>query len=178
MQNELPSRPPAWRTAFGATSDRETEAAPELFVAARGPLYVTRPRAAADRDSRKPRLDGVQILLVEDDADLLDALTEHLRGVGASVVAAASVKAALSALADAQFDLLVSDLGLPDGSGHEVAIAARDGNRVRAALALTGERGEDVADATRTAGFQMHLTKPCDPGTLVRVAQMLLEHEN
>ena len=125
----------------------------------------------------RPRLDGVRILLVEDEADLLDALAEHLRSVGASVVTASSLKAARAALVDAQFDLLISDIGLPDGSGHDVATEARGAGRVRAAMALTGNRGEAAVDASRAAGFQMHLTKPCDPATLVRVAQLLLARE-
>lgn len=147
----------------------------ESFAPA-APLYVTEPRRPMKTDS-PPRLDGVALLLVEDDADLLDALAEHLRGVGATVTCASSVKTARRALAGAQFDLLISDIGLSDGSGHEVALAARASGRVRATLALTGNHGEGAVDASRAAGFQMHVTKPCDPTTLVRIAQILLQRE-
>lgn len=128
-------------------------------------------------DSPPLRLDGVRVLLVEDDADLLDALAEHLGAVGATVVCASTVQAARTELEGVWFDLLVSDLGLPDGSGHEVAVAARASGRVRSALALTGNRDEDAVDASRAAGFQVHVTKPCDPAMLVRIAQILLQRE-
>ncbi len=128
-------------------------------------------------DSAPLRLDGVHVLLVEDDPDLLDALAEHLTAVGATVTCASSVKAARAALDGGRFDLLVSDIGLPDGSGHEVVLAARGSGRVRAAMALTGNRENDAVDSSRAAGFQMHLTKPCDPAMLVRIAQILLQEE-
>ena len=119
-------------------------------------------------------LAGMRILLVEDDIDLLDALAEHLAGAGAIVVRASSARGARAALVDADYDLLVSDLGLPDGTGCEIALAARDDMRVCAALALSGERGDDALDASRAAGFQVHITKPFNPGMLVHVAEILL----
>jgi CheY-like chemotaxis protein len=50
--------------------------------------------------------------------------------------------------------------------------------QVRAALALTGGRGDDDIDASRAAGFQMHLSKPCGPDTLLHVAYLLTQREN
>lgn len=138
------------------------------------PRYVSATRGLGSRDAPPPRLDGIGVLLV---GDLLEALADHLRRVGATATCASSVGGARAALAVARFDLLVSDVGLPDGSGHDVAVVARDLGRVRAAMALTERRGDDVVDASRAAGFQVHVTKPCDPATFVCIAQILLRLE-
>ncbi len=111
-------------------------------------------------------LDTVRILLVEDDADLLETLATHLEALGANVMRACTAAGARSAMADASFDLLVSDLGLPDGSGYDLAVEARSSQRVKVALALSGHRDDDSLDASRASGFQMHLTKPFDSRTL------------
>jgi DNA-binding response OmpR family regulator len=120
----------------------------------------------------EPRpLRSVTILLVEDDLDLLELLADYLEARGARVVRAGTFALAQRALALERFDLLVSDIDLPDGNGHDL-LAQRRG-RVGAAVALTGRRDGDSMDASRTAGFHAHLIKPCDPDILARVAATL-----
>jgi DNA-binding response OmpR family regulator len=116
-------------------------------------------------------LRAIRILLVEDDLDLLELLADYLEECGAHVVRAGTFALARRALAAQHFDLLVSDIDLPDGNGHEL-LAERAG-RVRAAVVLTGRRDGASVDASRAAGFDAHLIKPCDPEILVRVAATL-----
>ena len=116
-------------------------------------------------------LRAVTILLVEDDLDLLALLADYLEARGARVVRAATFALADRALLAERFDLLVSDIDLPDGNGHDLLAERRE--RIGAAVALTGRRDGDSMDASRAAGFHAHLIKPCDPEILVRVAATL-----
>lgn len=135
------------------------------------------PALMAHDTSTSTRLDGLSILLVEDEQDLLDELAANLERAGATVVGASSLRAAEAALASRAFDLLISDIELRDGTGYDVARAASRSGRVGAMLALTGRRGDEAIDASRAAGFQMHLTKPCAPETLLHVARLLTNRE-
>ncbi|HEX9671606.1 MAG TPA: response regulator, partial [Thermoanaerobaculia bacterium] len=111
------------------------------------------------------------ILLVEDHPDTAAAMADLLRGIGHRVTTAASVEAALAAAAAVErqggngggggIDLVVSDLGLPDGSGYDLMreLARRYGLR---GIALSGYGMEDDVQQSREAGFERHLTKPVD----------------
>lgn len=131
-------------------------------VAAAPPAAVAWPR---------PTLDGVRILLVEDDDDMREALGALLRLHGAVVTEAASAPTALGLLADAAPDLVLSDIGMPGESGYSLirAIRAREdgGGRVPA-LAMTGFASPEDRDEARAAGFDDHVPKPADPDILIR----------
>jgi CheY-like chemotaxis protein len=91
---------------------------------------------------------------------------------GYRVECAGSVAQALEAAAAHDVDVIVSDLGLPDGSGLDLMrmVQARKPTR---GIALTGYgRREDLA-STRAAGFDRHLTKPVDPTTLIAAIESL-----
>jgi CheY-like chemotaxis protein len=98
---------------------------------------------------------------VEDHADTAEALAELLRGLGYEVTVAASVAAALAAAEEAagEIDLVVSDLGLPDGSGLDLMreLSRRHGLQ---GIALSGYGMEEDIQNSREAGFSMHITKP------------------
>ena len=108
----------------------------------------------------------MRILLVEDHVDSAEILTVLLEANGHEVLAVGTAGDALRACAAGTFDLLVSDIGLPDFDGWELL------GRVRAhcsvpAIALTAySQPADVA-RSREAGFAEHLTKPVDFETLV-----------
>lgn len=111
-----------------------------------------------------PNLSGVQILLVDDEADARDLLSTVLSGCGATVTTTASAAAALECLQRLQPDVLVSDIGMPDEDGYALiarvrALPPEQGGRIPA-VALTAYAR--VEDRTRTlaAGFQMHMAKP------------------
>ena len=106
------------------------------------------------------------LLLIEDHIDTAEAMAELLRELGYRITLADSVSAGLAAAEQAQasqdgtrIDLVVSDLGLPDGSGLDLmrALASRYGLR---GIALSGYGKEEDVQKSREAGFQKHVTKP------------------
>jgi DNA-binding response OmpR family regulator len=100
-----------------------------------------------------------RILLVDDDEDATELLRVLLARRGFDVSSARSVATALAAAEPASTDVLVIDLGLPDGSGHDLLRRLRRARRVPA-VALSGSgRATDLA-AARDAGFDEYLTKP------------------
>jgi CheY-like chemotaxis protein len=103
-----------------------------------------------------------RILLVEDDEPTLQVLTRLLTHSGHRVIPAQSVAAAEAAAAREDFDVLISDLGLPDGTGWELATSLRALHPNLPAIALSGYGMEEDQQRTRKAGFATHLVKPVD----------------
>jgi signal transduction histidine kinase/CheY-like chemotaxis protein len=107
----------------------------------------------------------LRILLVEDHMDTARAVCRLLRGSGHEVTVASTVNDALGAAAAGQFEILISDLGLPDGSGLELMRQLQTSPRLKG-IALTGYGSDDDAASATRAGFAMHLTKPVSAQTL------------
>ncbi len=101
----------------------------------------------------------LRILLVDDNSDLREYLTMALEHMGSQVRACENVSQALEALEVERFDLLISDLELPDGNGRELmhALHAQGG---LPAIALSGHGSVEDVDLSLAAGFSTHLTKP------------------
>ena len=121
------------------------------------------------------QLGGVDVLVVDDEADARELLAALLEHHGATVTAAASVEEALAALAERAPDVIVSDIGMPGADGYELARRLRaladDELRRTPAVALTGfARPEDGVRAA-DAGFDAHLAKPVDPVRLVSLLE-------
>ncbi len=110
----------------------------------------------------------MNILLVEDHADTRIVFTNLLRRWGHYVFQAARVDEALTLLGDLRFDLLISDIGLPDGEGFAVAEAAKKQPSLRA-VAVTAWGTDGDKERGRQAGFDYYLTKPIDFGRFRRV---------
>jgi len=113
---------------------------------------------------------ALRILLVEDHADTAAAMADLLELVGHRVTVAASVAAGLAAAAsaagtEAGFDLVLSDIGLPDGSGLDLMRELVRLYRLPG-IALSGYGMEDDLRKSREAGFALHLTKPLTLQTL------------
>ncbi|MEY2486282.1 MAG: hypothetical protein QOH39_1930 [Verrucomicrobiota bacterium] len=102
-----------------------------------------------------------RILLVEDHEDTNRSLTNLLRLRGYHVQSANNVQSAIELSATDQFDVLISDLGLPDGSGIDVIQQFRS-ERPVFGIALTGYGMEDDVRKSHDAGFKHHLVKPID----------------
>ena len=110
-----------------------------------------------------------RVLLVEDHGDTRRAMMRLLSTIGCTVVAAASVTEALAHSSSGQkFDLLISDIGLPDGSGNEIMRELRTRMSIRG-IALSGFGHEDDIRRSEEAGFQSHLVKPINFETLRRM---------
>ena len=110
-------------------------------------------RRKAGADSRR------RILVVEDHLDTLHSMKLLLTRLGYHVLSAENMEEALRLAEDEPFDILLSDIGLPDGSGHELIRRIRQTRNVPA-LALSGFGMEEDVQRSRDAGFSDHLTKP------------------
>ncbi|HEY9401079.1 MAG TPA: PAS domain S-box protein [Pyrinomonadaceae bacterium] len=120
------------------------------------------------------------VLIVEDAPDTLEMLrvTFEVRGFRASVCA--TPEEALSIAADEHFDIIISDIGLPNIDGYELLKLLRSRAlhlRDVPALALTGYAAQKDVDAALSAGFNAHLAKPFDPATLVATVDALLNRQ-
>ena len=124
-----------------------------------------------------PALDGVRVLVVDDDADTRELIRMILGRYGAEVTVVATAGAALEALEQAPPDVLVSDIAMPEDDGYDLirkvrALDAGRGGRTPA-LALTAlARIEDQARAI-AAGYQQHAAKPIDPADLAAAVATL-----
>jgi CheY-like chemotaxis protein/two-component sensor histidine kinase len=124
-----------------------------------------------------PDLNGVQILIVDDDQDALALSREILEATGATVTTADSGPEALEKLRRSRANVLITDLAMPRIDGFELIERVRSFEDVRVreipAAALTAfARSEDRVRALRS-GFQVHLSKPIDPVELMAVAATL-----
>lgn len=109
----------------------------------------------------------LHILLAEDNLDTLRIMARLLRSKGYVVSTADSVEsAATAAESDGPFDLVVSDIGLPDGSGYDLIRRLHAILGPIAGIALSGYGTEDDLRKSSEAGFHLHLTKPVDFATL------------
>jgi CheY-like chemotaxis protein len=128
------------------------------------------------------QLDGLQILVVEDDTDTRELLKTILERCGATVRAVESSNAALAEMSHGIPHVLISDIGMPGESGYDLIKKIRSldpelGGRVPA-VALTAYAG--AADRRRAllAGFQTHLAKPVEPDELLAVVASLSNQQD
>ncbi|VTU21307.1 Autoinducer 2 sensor kinase/phosphatase LuxQ [Variovorax sp. PBL-H6] len=123
-------------------------------------------------------LNGRRILLVDDDVATLETLGELLTAEGAKVTTAMSAYAAWEQAQNGNFDLLVSDIGMPGMDGLELITRLRQLPKAAhwPAIAVTGFGRPEDAQKSRAAGFDLHLTKPVSLDTLsealVRLAKL------
>ena len=120
-------------------------------------------------DATHPR-----ILLVDDHVDTVRPMQLFLQASGYQVTIAASVAEALRWAAQEEFDLLVSDIGLPDGSGEDLIRQLREKGRNQPSIALSGWGTQEDIERSRVAGFQVHLIKPISPHQLQATIDQLI----
>jgi len=120
----------------------------------------------APAQAERGALSGIYALLVEDDPDGCDLMQMMLRRFGAEVTAVSTAAAALESVRERRPDVLVSDIGLPDGDGFQLLRLVRESNHDLPAVAVTAYASrQDVAKAL-AAGFQAHVAKPVEPAQL------------
>ncbi len=124
-------------------------------------------------------LAGIQILVVDDDADSLDFVVFVLEQSGAEVIAVSSPFAALERLAQLKPDVLVSDISMPEMDGYTLIRQVRtwtveQGGKIPAIALTAFARNYDQQQALK-AGFQIHLPKPLDPEELVTAVVSILQ---
>jgi PAS domain S-box-containing protein len=123
------------------------------------------------------QLDGVRVLVVDDDADARDLIWYILAGSGATVTTAGSAAEALDRLPGFKPDVMVSDIGMPQRDGydliHQVRALPADRGGNTPAIALTAfARSEDRTRALMT-GYQLHIAKPVEPVELAAAVASL-----
>jgi signal transduction histidine kinase/CheY-like chemotaxis protein len=111
------------------------------------------------RPAIAPSTESIQILLVDDHKDTVTTLKHLLTRIGYRVTTAETFHEALQLAATNDFDLLVSDIGLPDGNGFELLKEIRKRRQIDA-IALSGFGMEDDVQKSREAGFADYLIKP------------------
>ncbi len=129
-------------------------------------------KAQASQDSMPTALDGVRVLMVDDDPDACELLTTVLLEAGAEVRAVHSARDALRELASFNPDLLLSDIGMPDEDGYALlrqvrAREAIEGGHVPA-VALTAFASRADREEALSLGFEEHLAKPVSTADLMR----------
>ena len=129
------------------------------------------------REPQIPELNGIQILVVDDDQDSLALSREILETTGATVITADNGRDALEKLHRNRANVLIADLGMPGMDGFAFIAQVRESadNAIREipAAALTAfARSEDRVRAM-DSGFDVHLSKPIDPVELMAIAASL-----
>jgi signal transduction histidine kinase len=134
---ELPLAQPVEKNADGKTNSAPDNLSPDLLAKA----------------------NGVRVLLVEDHEPTRTALTQLLMRRSYKVTTAGSIAEARTLAAAQSFNLVVSDIGLPDGNGYDLMAELKKNGAVKG-IALTGYGMEQDVARSRDAGFVAHLTKP------------------
>ena len=148
----------------GATFFVELPLAPAIAV-----LAESRGR---DDDKQTAPVQGLRLLVVEDEPGAREALASLLRSAGARVATAGSVGEALDLLERERFDVMVSDIGMPGQDGYDLIRQLRQRPRDHGSrtpgIALTAYAGVDNERRALSAGYQMHLAKPIKPSVLTQ----------
>lgn len=139
-------------------------------------------RQSATLETGAARLDGIQVLIVDDEPDTRDLLSLALTNAGAQVKVAGSASEALAAIKKLRPDCIVSDIGMPGEDGYALmkkvrALKGRDRQDIPA-IALTGYAGAEDKSRASDAGFQAHLAKPVALRELIsRISQLVTDRK-
>jgi CheY-like chemotaxis protein len=118
-----------------------------------------------------PRLDGTRVLLVDDDADGCELVSAILLARGAHVRCVTSGAEALEIMTQEHFDVVLSDIGMPDMDGYEFMRALRKAEKGRSkltpAIAVTAYAGTTDRQRALLSGYQMHIAKPIEAPELI-----------
>jgi len=125
-----------------------------------------------------PNLDGIRVLVVDDDSDARDVIARILRDSSASVITASSAAEALELVRKSNPALLISDIGMPGEDGYDLIRKVRalpaDGRGRVPAVALTAFARSEDRQRALLAGYQLHVAKPVEPGELLTVCASLV----
>jgi CheY-like chemotaxis protein len=130
------------------------------------------PIATFAADAAPASLAGVRVLVVEDHRDTAEMVQAVLHSHGADVRVAESLAGALTLLGESDFDVLLSDVGMPDGNGYELVQRLRERERAVGqgrlpAVAVTAFAGGEARERALAAGFSDYAAKPIEPAALV-----------
>jgi CheY-like chemotaxis protein/signal transduction histidine kinase len=133
------------------------------------------PAAAEAAATAAVELERVSVLVVDDEPDTREILSEVLRGAGATVATAASLSQALALFDNFRPDVLVSDIAMPGGDGYALLRQLRRRGPERGgavpAVAVTAHAREEDRRRALSAGFERYVTKPVEPADLLAVVR-------
>ena len=175
----------------GRTSDRATAQddqisalAPERWATSptptrafgRGPAKATSLRKFGERKQSSRRLKR-SVLVVDDVPDVTEMIGLLLKHAGYDVATADSAPAALRLANERAFDVIISDIGMPEMNGYELAESLRRQAEYQGTpiIAVTGYSEYDDRSRALQSGFNAHLTKPIDPSELLQLMNDLLD---
>jgi len=118
-------------------------------------------------------LDGIVVVLVEDDPDALELFQVAIKDQGAIVFPAADAQTALNALGRTRADVLISDMSLPEHDGRWLAAEARNRGLLNGVPALLMTAHAMTSEQVQQAGFDAYLRKPVDPAVLCTTVHAL-----
>ena len=140
-----------------------------------GSIGRAHPKAGSEPPHRGEiiRLDGVRVVVADDDPEALELASSILGGAGGEVRTCSSVEEALEAFRQSVPDVLISDIEMPGEDGYSLirrvrALPAEQGGRVPAVALTAYGRTQDRVQSL-AAGFTMHVPKPVDPGELTTI---------
>jgi CheY-like chemotaxis protein len=124
------------------------------------------------------RLDGIHVLLVEDDDDSRKLLGTMLKRYGAKVTSAKSAAEALDVFENEVPDVIISDIGMPEQDGYELirklrALPVEKGGKIPA-IALTGYASRKDRERALSSGYHQHVAKPIEQADLINTIAALV----
>ncbi len=122
-------------------------------------------------------LEGIKILVVDDDNDSRDFIVFVLEQEGAIVTPVTSAFEALEVLTKFTPDIMVSDIGMPEMDGYALMRQVKASEPIPKAIALTAYAGEYDQQQALAAGFLLHISKPAEPDELIAVVTQLLKSD-
>ncbi len=144
------------------------------------PVAAATPTVAAPASEAPPRaqrIDGLRILMVEDDTDTREALKLVLEKSGAQVAAMGSGREALAAIEGVRPDIMLCDIAMPEEDGYAVIAKVRALGPARSgdvpAVAVTAYASPEDRARALSAGFQAHVAKPVEPARLIALIDSL-----
>ncbi|MCL1462943.1 PAS domain S-box protein [Argonema galeatum A003/A1] len=148
------------------------------------PLMPIQPAVNLDSSSSESSFDlnGVQVLVIDDEKDSREFVAFVLEQAGAEVMTATSAGEGFAALTQFKPNVLLSDIGMPDMDGYMLiqqirALSPEQGGNV-IAIALTAYAGDFNQQQALQAGFQHHLAKPIEPNELIKTIAALIERNS
>ncbi len=145
----------------------------QAFAKSARKTSASRKRAPARPKPHKP---VHKVLVVDDVTDVTDMIALFLRHAGFEVMTANSPRAAIELAAGTPFDLVISDIGMPEMNGYQLAesLRAQAEYQETPLIAVTGYTEYDDRGRSLQAGFDAHVTKPINPSQLLNLIEELL----
>ena len=168
------------RGSISVSSPGEGQGATFTLLLPLEPIANTTPFEAEPSDNtvEPKQLAGIRVLAVDDEIDSLDLLASILSQQGSEVTTVTSAKAAMSALTQSNFDLLISDISMPEVNGYELIRQIRNLESPLAdipAIALTAYASEGDRQRSIDMGYQKHIGKPINISELLTIIEQLIQ---